>query len=142
MSPATPNSKSSRRTPRRLYRRPVGILVGGRYEVPFGIQLSEGGLLIDTVDASGRERFTADELGVGQRLTVTMILPTGSSMVLRGSVIYHEDSGSARPSGRANANNVAASANGTAIAIKFDSVPLTQRREIRNYVSSKPVNEA
>lgn len=118
-----------RRTPRRSYRRPVGILIRGRYEVLEGRSLSEGGVMVALMDGTDRRhlpRFSAEDLPVGARLTASIILPTGSVIVLRGEVIYHQGDEKV----------------GHTVGIKFDGVPLHQRREIRNYVSSKKAGES
>ncbi len=122
-------SATNRRAPRRLYRRPVGVMVRGHYVVLDGRSLSEGGVLValgDRGDHSTLSRMSLEELPVDAQLTVSMILPAGVTLVLRGRVIYHEGDHSS----------------GHSIGIKFSLVPVHQRREIRNYVSSKQAGEA
>lgn len=125
----TSDSELVRRTPRRLYRRPVGVLVGGRYEVLEGRGLSEDGALIAIGDARHlgmTPRLPLELLPVGTQVSISLLLPTGASLVIRGRVAHHEgDVGS-----------------GHLVEIKFDAVPLHERREIRKYVSSKQVGEA
>ncbi len=117
-----------RRTPRRLYRRPVGVLVNGHYEVLEGRGLSEDGALLALGDARhlGKPpKFSTIDLRVGARVAISLILPSGVTLVLRGEVAHHE--------GNAGSGHL--------IEIRFDVVPLHQRREIRKYVSSKQVGE-
>lgn len=116
----------ARRTPRRLYRRPMGLLVAGHYEVFEGRTLSEGGVSLQ-LHAKGEKnpKMKPEELPPGSHVAVTLILPSGSSFILRGEVVYHNDETA-----------------GHLVGIKFESVPLQQRREIRNYVSSKQAGEA
>ncbi len=112
-----------RRTPRRLFQRSLGVLVGGHYLVVAGRQLSEGGLLFEI--PQGAERI--ESLHVGAVLAITLLLPAGEGLVLRGRVIYHaEEQEKSEAAG---------------IAVRFDEIQLHQRRLIRNYVSSKPVGE-
>lgn len=115
----------ARRTPRRVYRRPMGILVRGHYAVMEGRSLSEGGVSF-LLQATGKPaQMNPDDIPAGSRLTVSLILPTGTAVVLRGKVVYHN-----------------ADKSGKSVGVKFDEVPLQLRREIRNYVSSKQVGEA
>lgn len=125
-TPSMEGGAARRRTPRRAYRRPVGVLVGGHYEVLEGRSLSEGGVSVLLGDA-GRTapKLSLEELRSGARIAISIILPAGPVLVLRGEVVYRE--GDAKL--------------GHSIGIKFDVVPLHQRREIRNYVSSKQVGE-
>ena len=120
---------SGRRSPRRIYRRPVGVLVAGRYQVLEGRNLSEGGVLIALPPKKKipkPDAFVAEDLAVGSSVAISLILPAGSSIVLRGEIIYGKvEEGS-----------------GYVFGIKFDTVALHHRREIRNYVSSKQAGEA
>jgi hypothetical protein len=107
----------------------VGVLVSGRYEVLEGRGLSEDGVLLALGDArhlGHPSRFSKSDLEVGMRVAISLILPSGVTLVLRGEVVQHEgDAGS-----------------GHLIEIRFDAVPLHHRREIRKYVSSKQAGEA
>jgi hypothetical protein len=126
---APAKSAANRRTPRRIFRRPVGVMVRGHYVVLDGRSISEGGLLValgDRGDHSSASRMSLDELPVEARVSVSIILPAGSTLVLRGKVIYQEGD----------------EAIGHSIGIKFEAVPLQQRRDIRIYVSSKEAGEA
>jgi hypothetical protein len=129
---------AARRTPRRLFRRPVGLLVEGRYAVVQARQLSEGGMSVTFFaagvtwtdpDTQESQSMTLQDVSVGKRVVMTLILPSGTPVILRGELIYHEDG---ERSGEANVVN---------LGIKFDSVPIHLRREIRNYVSSKQAGE-
>lgn len=102
--------------------------MGGTYCVLQGVQLSEGGMLLSRLAPSGEPGLAPTAAGKGTRLTVTLILPSGSMMVLRAMVIYPEEGPDRQGMG-------------DSFGIKFDSVPLNQRRDIRNYVSSKLASE-
>ncbi len=117
---------AARRTPRRPFQRPVGVLVGGHYEVLRARQLSEGGISIFLGEFGSRLRIKVEEVKVGQKLCVTFLLPSGDNLSLAGEVIYHD----------------AESGPGLNIGIKFGTVPLHQRRLIRAYVSSKKAGES
>lgn len=118
-------SAAARRTPRRPFPRPVGVLVSGHYEVLRARQLSEGGISLFLGEFGSRLRIKVEEVQVGQKLCVTFLLPSGESLCLGGEVIYHD----------------AESGPGLHIGVKFGTVPLHQRRLIRAYVSSKKAGE-
>lgn len=106
----------SRRSPRRVFNRGVGVLCEGQYEVVQALQISEGGLAF----------VTASRLNVGDCLVVTMVIPGGNGLVLRGSVVNSRD-----PIGKMNS-----------YGIEFKTLDLHQRRMIRSYVSAKTQAEA
>lgn len=116
---------AARRTPRRPFQRPVGVLVGGHYEVLRARQLSEGGMSIFLGEFGSRLRIKVEEVKVGQKLCMTFLLPSGESLSLPGEVIYHDTE----------------SGPGLHLGVKFGTVPLHQRRLIRAYVSSKKAGE-
>lgn len=124
VAPVT-SGAAARRTPRRPFQRPVGVLAGGHYEVLRARQLSEGGMSIFLGDFGSRLRMKVEEVLVGKSVSMTFILPSGDSLSLRGEVIYHDtESGS-----------------GLHIGVKFGVVPMAERRLIRSYVSSKRAGE-
>ncbi|HRK07810.1 MAG TPA: PilZ domain-containing protein [Pseudobdellovibrionaceae bacterium] len=121
----------TRRAPRRTYRRPMGLLFDGEYQVIEGRQLSEGGAMI-VVPASLARRWTAGRSG-----TLALILPEQlgadtegkansdeGAMVLRAVAIYQN-----------------AVPEGVAIGLKFTELPFQHRRRIRNYVAAKSADE-
>ena len=114
-----------RRTPRRAYHRSAGVLVGGCYAVFQGRSLSEGGIGVTIVDSPGAEAVLAKVIA-GAPVVVTLILPSGAVLLLRGEVVHHG----------------LEKAVGHSIGIKFESVALHQRREIRYYVSAKEAGES
>jgi len=135
-----------RRTPRRPFKRPVGVMCRGHYHLLHARQLSEGGVLIrigapeKTRKYTGVNQFTyeeelvlsLDDFPEGQQVLVTFTLPSGFSLIARGQVIYHErDLSEESPQF------------GQGIGIKFDHslMPLNHRRHIRNFVSSKLASE-
>lgn len=136
-----------RRTPRRPFRRPVGLLIKGHYFLLHARQLSEGGVLV-RIGAPERTRrytginqfeydeemaLTLDDFPETTPVLVTLTLPSGFTLIAPGKVIYHEKELSED-----------APQYGAGIGIRFDqdSMPLNHRRQIRNYVSSKLASEA
>lgn len=105
-----------RRTPRRAFTRPIGVLRRGEYRVSQSVQLSEGGMLIST-----RVKMEA-----GDHIVITAIIHGGESLVVTAEVLYETKS----------------SLSGAQYGIKFIDLPLHQRRMIRNYVSAKTLEEA
>lgn len=120
------NAEAARRqTPRRAYRRSAGVLVGGCYAVFQGRSLSEGGIGVKIADAPGAEAVLAKVIA-GAPVLVTLILPSGAVLLLRGEIVHH---GLEKTVGHS-------------IGIKFESIALHQRREIRYYVSAKQAGES
>ncbi len=106
----------TRRSPRRVFNRAVGILSGGDYELGQALQISEGGVAF----------VTSTTLQIGAHLVVTLVIPGGAGLVLRGFVVNARD-----PIGKMNS-----------YGIQFDPLDLHQRRMIRSYVSAKTQAEA
>ena len=109
------HSIENRRSPRRVFRRPVGILLHGNYQVCQALQLGEGGMMA-IIDA---------EIPSGTQLVATVFLPGGGHALMQAEVLYH-----------------AKTPEGHAYGMIFTSVPLAQKRHIRNYVSAKTEQEA
>ena len=107
----------ARRTPRRVYFRPIGVLVHGKYGVQQALQLSEGGMLFQT----------RQNLEVGNLIVATLILPNGGCVVSRGEIIY------LKPAQGSSFHQY---------GVKFPSLPIQLRRLIRNYVTAKTEEEA
>jgi hypothetical protein len=112
------NQKSGaelRRSPRRVFRRAIGLLYRGTYAVVRAVQLSEGGLL-----------FTAPwALEAGDQVAITLMLPLGGSCIVRAEILY------------------ASTEEKGAYGARFkDVLSLAQRRLIRSYVSAKTQQEA
>lgn len=117
MSPAERKQilgQKQRRTPRRVYRRSIGVLHGGEYRVVQASQLSEGGLVFQS----------PDKFAMHDQVVASLILPGGGVVVARGEI-------SLNPEGKANQ-----------FSIKFKPLALQLRRLIRNYVSAKTQAEA
>ncbi len=109
--------RESRRTPRRVYTRSVGVLWNGQYAVTRGLQISEGGMLFRS----------SVSLPVKSQIVVSLVLPgSGDVIVTRGEVIYERPD---TPPFRQ-------------IGVRFKSLPLNLRRLIRNYVTAKTQAEA
>jgi c-di-GMP-binding flagellar brake protein YcgR len=124
--PTVSGRRNVRRTPRRAYVRPVGILSHGSYEVQRGLQLSEGGMLFQS----------AKDFKAKQQIVATLIIPNGGTVVARGEVIYVNNVN--------NVNNVNKTKSGGEphYGIKFSGLSLQLRRLIRNFVSAKTQEEA
>jgi hypothetical protein len=108
----------SRRSPRRTFQRPVGLLVQGRYAVAEAAQISEGGMLI----------LSSSELALKDLIVVTLLLPDGGHAVARAEVLYRRKP--TQPGGPA------------AFGLQFLNLPLMKKRIIRNYVAAKTQEEA
>jgi hypothetical protein len=114
-----------RRTPRRAYHRTAGVLVGGRFAVFEGRSLSEGGIGVTISDDPDSQRVI-EKISSGAKVVVSIILPSGAALILRGVVVHHGSEKATEHS----------------IGIKFEAFALNQRREIRYYVSAKAAGEA
>ncbi len=123
-----PDPTGSRKMPRRLFSRPVGVLCSGRYAVCLALQLSEGGMLIQCSGHLG------DALRVGQNIIISFILPGGMPISARAEVIYEapDDLSSEVPAIQEPTHR---------LGIKFVPLSLQIRRSIRNYVSAKTQEE-
>jgi hypothetical protein len=106
-----------KRTPRRVYLRPIGVLCHGEYEVLQALQLSESGIIFQSP-----EKFK-----VKDQVVTSLVLPGDGVVVARGEIINErpEDSGKLSQYG-----------------VKFVPLPLHLRRWIRNYVAAKTQEEA
>jgi hypothetical protein len=105
----------SRRAPRRIYKRPIGILCRGKYFLAQGLQVSESGML-----------FASEYLyDVKASIVVTLHMPDAKTVVARGEIVYQ----SKTPTG-------------IQYGVKFRELDLQLRRIVRNYVSAKTQAEA
>ena len=81
MTPANPASQNAgagrRRVPRRTYKAPVGVLMGGEYAVERAYQLGEGGMMLDCKRGKLKE---------GTKLALNFFLPGGQVVMVRGVV--------------------------------------------------------
>jgi hypothetical protein len=111
-----PNERDSRRTPRRVFKHPVGLLFEGKYQVVQAQQLSEGGVIF-----SG----TAS-LKLKSQVVVSLCLPDGGVIVARGEI-----SDIRAEKGKPLRHTLA-----------FKPLSLQVRRSIRNYVTAKTQAEA
>lgn len=107
----------SRRTPRRVYMRSIGVLWNGQYMVTQGLQISEGGMLFRTNVS----------LPIKSQVVISLVLPGGGDVIVtRGEIIYE------RPG----------PAEGRQYGVRFKNLALNLRRLIRNYVTAKTQAEA
>jgi hypothetical protein len=114
----TNNVTDSRRSPRRTFQRPIGLLVQGEYTLAEAAQISEGGMLI----------LSEYELALKDLIVVTLLLPDGGHAVARAEILYRRKP--TEPGGPA------------AFGLQFLNLPLMKRRIIRNYVAAKTQEEA
>jgi PilZ domain len=110
------NYKDVRRSPRRVYSRPIGILCDGHYRLVQAVEISEGGIRFIS-----EAQFAKDE-----RVMFTLVMPGGDSIVVRGTVL-RETPGPNRS---------------YQYGCQFHALDLHQRRSIRAYVSAKTQEEA
>jgi hypothetical protein len=110
-------TRNGRRTPRRVFTHPIGVLCRGIFEVVQAEQLSEGGVGF-LAAADGQYLPKAN-------VVISMILPGGAMVVTRGVILEPNiDSKHGR------------------VAVKFSEMSLQLKRRIRNYVAAKTQEEA
>lgn len=110
------SKKDMRRTPRRVYERPIGLLRHGEYNVVEALQLSEGGMLFQV-----KPKFE-----IKDHIVATLILPSGGAVVARGELLYE----------------LPTTEGMRKYGVKFIDLGLHLRRWIRAYVSAKTQAEA
>lgn len=76
MTHANPGA-GRRRVPRRTFKAPVGVLIGGQYAVERAYQLGEGGMMVDCRRGKLKE---------GTKLALNFFLPGGQVVMVRGIV--------------------------------------------------------
>jgi len=107
--------RQNRRTPRRVFARPIGVLHHGEYAVVQASQLSEGGIGF----------YSAKEIAQNDLIVISLVMPGGGVVVGRGQI------NQGRPQ------------DGTIhYSVKFVAMSLLLRRLIRNYVTAKTQAEA
>lgn len=106
-----------RRTPRRQFDRPVGVLFKGKYQIIKAVQISEGGVLLEL----------PGHIKVGDHLLMNLILKADRGYaVSRGEVLYvNED----------------VSDGFKRMGIKFFDLSSRHKRFIRDYIASKSEEE-
>lgn len=103
--------KFNRRFPRRLFRRGVGVLLGGKYFLAHGSEIGEGGL-----------SFQSEvPLRVGALVVLNFQIPDGEFVSVRAEVRNTEES--------TESNLVYGCA--------FDNLPFDRKREIRTFVTNR-----
>lgn len=105
----------NRRSPRRVFKRPVGILLHGEYMICQALQLGEGGMMVNI----------PHEIKPGTRVVVTVFIPGGGHALVQAEVLY------------TNGQD-----NGMCYGMKFENLSLAHKRHVRNYVSAKTQAEA
>jgi hypothetical protein len=117
-------ANEARRSPRRAYDRPIGILLHGTYKVYRALQLGEGGLAFATDKKMDVKPNAEGE--IKDHLVVSIILPgVLEAIVTRAEITYQNVSGRDFHYG-----------------VQFLEMPLHVRRIIRNYVTAKTQEEA
>lgn len=123
--PSAPSKRpgiEARRVPRRVFSRPIGLMRHGDYQVVQALQLSEGGMLIQTTTEQAKLGYK-----VGDTIVATLIIPGGRAVVTRGEIIY------TRPG--SNTGELQ-------FGIRFQPLAIQQRRFVRIYVTAKTQAEA
>lgn len=113
----------NRRSPRRVFTRPIGVLCDGHYRLVHAVEISESGIRFSsgsTTGSVGDARFAKED-----QLVLTILMPNNDAIVVRGAVIRETIMGSTYQYG-----------------CQFESLGLQQRRAIRSYVSAKTQAEA
>ncbi len=114
---AGPGNKDRRRVPRRTFEAPVGVLLGGEYEIERTLQVGEGGMMI----ASSRP------IEVGRNIVLNFYLPNSSLIVVRAIIRSAKPGEGGEPS---------------RYGIEFMNLGFQAKREIRNFVASATAYEA
>jgi hypothetical protein len=114
----------SRKAPMRQYRRTVGILVAGKFILGETFQLSETGILAGLPLKIGN-------LEIGQKVVVSFFLPKEGAISIQCEITQNDKNQFEDPSKKEI----------ILYGFKFIELPLSQRREIRNYVSQKTEGE-
>jgi hypothetical protein len=107
---------SNRRSPRRVFDSPVGVLHNGKYRLRLATHLSEGGMMV----------ILDDSYKVKDLVLMTILLPAGGHAIVRAELLYSAD----LPDGKKG------------FGMRFQGLQLAQRRLIRNYISAKTQAEA
>lgn len=110
-------AKPKARAPRRSYRRPIGVMVLGKYEICESLVLSENGILFVLASSTTVE--------IGALLLCTLIMPNGVSLILKAKVVYQK-----KVNGQIQ------------VGAGFLNIDPVGRRKVRNYVAAKTVEEA
>lgn len=107
---------SERRSPRRVFSRPIGVLCDGHYKLVQAIEISEGGI-----------RFVSEtQFAPNEKVMFTIVIPGGASVIVRGLILRESDG--------PNRSYM--------YGCQFNDLGLHQRRAIRSYVSAKTQEEA
>jgi hypothetical protein len=102
-----------RRFPRRRFRRPIGFLLDGKYQIVTGEEIGEGGISL----------FTSNPVRDGKPILLTFALE-GDLHIMRGVVRY--------------SNTVS---DGSVLGIAFDHISFKFKKLIRRYIGAKTEEE-
>lgn len=105
--------ENRRSYPRRLFDRPVGVLLHGEYFSARGIDIGEGGISLKV----------RDQIAEGSRVVVSFQVPGGEFVFVRGVVLQERKSGDG------------------IYGVEFENLLFDRRREIRTYVSDRSASE-
>lgn len=111
--------RKQRRTPRRVFSRPIGVLHQGEYEVVLASQLSEGGIGF----------FSSKKMASNDLVVISLVMPSGGVVVGRGQILQSKSQEESRDGA-------------LHYGVKFIAMSLPLRRLIRNYVTAKTQAEA
>lgn len=105
---------SRRRFPRRLFRRGIGVLSGGRYFLAQGAEIGEGGISFRTTE----------NLRLGALVVVSFQIPDGQFVSVRAEI--------------RNEETITAD---ILYGCAFENITFERKREIRNFVTNRPETE-
>ena len=108
--------KKRRRFPRRKFERDIGVLVEGKYSVAKTIEIGEGGLML-ALDSLPKDL---------SQIVVTFFVGKGHAGIIRSEVRYTKGIGGQK----------------CHCGIQFQNLEFKTKRLIRDYISSKSVEEA
>jgi c-di-GMP-binding flagellar brake protein YcgR len=112
-----PTGASRRRVPRRNYRRSVGILFHGQYEMCRSVEIGEGGMKIQSVSPM---RWM-------DHLVITFNIPGENLVCIRAEIRYEFKTN--EPTGNF-------------YGIQFMNIDFKSKRKIRNYVAARTEKES
>ncbi|MDZ4677928.1 MAG: PilZ domain-containing protein [Oligoflexia bacterium] len=110
------NGTPHRRFPRRLFRHSVGLLAHAEYNIVHGIEVGEGGMLVE----SNGPIKNADHI------VVNFYIPKKGFVSVTGVVVYIKPANEKR---------------GPAYGVQFNNLTFENKRMIRDYIADKTSEE-
>ena len=105
-------NQGRRRVPRRGIHKKIGLLFKGMYNICFGYEIGEGGMLVDSTEP----------LSIGHKLVLTIRIPGSIEAVSLASVVYVKEPST--PDDKVK------------YGVSFENVDFEVKRQIRNFVAS------